>query len=85
MEQMYWIIENYTSKGTKLMEEGQRLYSEKLTIKQVEQATGFKLRVAGAKENPEIIVCAYVDVDGRKYIDNRKQRGSRSKCYMITI
>ena len=58
----------------KLMEEGQRLYSEKLTIKQVEQATGFKLRVAGAKENPEII-CAYVDVDGENILTTVNSEG----------
>ena len=81
---MYWQIEQYFGLVINLMAEDPRIYSEKLTKKQVEDFLGVKLRVARSYENPEIIASAMVLVDSTKMIDTRKQkRGTATKCYMI--
>ena len=83
METMYWQIEKYLGSVINLMAEDPRIYSEKLTKKQVEDFLGVKLRVARSYENPEIIASAMVLVDSTKMIDTRKQRGTVTKCYMV--
>jgi len=84
METMYWQIEKYFGSVINLMAEDPRIYSEKLTKKQVEDLLGVKLRVARSYENPEIIASAMVLVDSNRMIDTRKQkRGTLTKCYMV--
>lgn len=84
METMYWQIEKYFGSVINLMSEDPRIYSEKLTKKQVEDFLGVKLRVARSYENPEIIASAMVLIDSNKMIDTRKQkRGTATKCYMV--
>ena len=84
METMYWQIEKYFGSVINLMDEDPRIYSDKLTKKQVEDFLGLKLRVARSYENPEIIASAMVLVDSTKKKDTRKQkRGTMTKCYMI--
>ena len=81
---MYWQIEKYFGSVINLMAEDPRIYSEKLTKKQVEDLLGVKLRVARSYENPEIIASAMVLVDSNRMIDTRKQkRGTLTKCYMV--
>lgn len=81
---MYWQIEKYFGSVINLMSEDPRIYSEKLTKKQVEDFLGVKLRVARSYENPEIIASAMVLVDSNRMIDTRKQkRGTLTKCYMV--
>jgi len=84
METMYWQIEKYFGSVINLMAEDPRIYSEKLTKKQVEDFLGVKLRVARSYENPEIIASAMVLVGSNKMIDTRKQkRGTVTKCYVV--
>jgi hypothetical protein len=84
METMYWQIETFFGSVINLMDEDPRIYSERLTKKQVEDFLGLKLRVARSYENPEIIASAMVLVDSTKMIDTRKQkRGTLTKCYMV--
>ncbi len=81
---MYWQIEKYFGSVINLMDEDQKIYSEKLTKKQVENLLGLKLRVARKEENPDVIASAMVLVDSTKMIDTRKQkRGTLTKCYMV--
>lgn len=80
---MYWQIEKYFGSVIHLMDEDPRIYSEKLTKKQVEDFLELKLRVARTYENPEVIASAMVLVDSTKMIDTRKQRGTVTKCYMV--
>jgi hypothetical protein len=46
MEKMYWQIEKFLGSVINLMDEDQKIYSEKLTKKQLENLLGLKLRVA---------------------------------------
>ncbi|NMC35004.1 MAG: hypothetical protein GYA36_21495 [Veillonellaceae bacterium] len=80
---MYWQIEKYSGSVINLMNEDPRIYSKKLTKKQVEDFLGLKLRVARSYENPEIIASAMVLIGSNKMIDTRKQRGTLTKCYMV--
>ena len=83
METMYWQIETFFGSVINLMDEDPRIYSERLTKKQVEDFLGVKLRVARSYENPEIIASAMVLIGSNKMIDTRKQRGTLTKCYMV--
>lgn len=86
METMYWQIEKYFGSVINLMDEDQKIYSEKLTKKQVENLLGLKLRVARKEENPDVIASAMVLVGSNKMIDTRKQkRGTLTKCYMVEM
>jgi hypothetical protein len=82
-ETMYWEIEFYTSPVINLMQEGPKIFSEKLTKKQVEEFIGKKLRVARSWENPQIIATAWVDIGSYHYVDQRKKRGKTTRYYMI--
>ena len=66
------------------MDEDQKIYSEKLTKKQLENLLGLKLRVARKEENPDVIASAMVLVASNKMIDTRRSiRGTTTRCYMI--
>ncbi len=47
METEYWEISDYRKTQINLFEEGEKIYSSKLTKKQVEEKLGFNLNVAG--------------------------------------
>lgn len=67
-----------------LMDEDQKIYSEKLTKKQVENFLCLKLRVARSYENPDVIASAIVVVGSNRMIDTRRSiRGTTTRCYMI--
>lgn len=84
MEKLYWQIEQFSGYMINLMDEDPRIYSEKLTKKQVEDLLGVKLRVARSYENPEIIASAMVLVGSNRMIDRRRSlRGTTTRCYMI--
>ena len=83
MEKLYFEIENYSGTSFCLLNEGQKIESEKITIKDVEKAIGKKLTVCPQNENPHLIVIAKVEKNGQTFYDNRKNRGSMRKCYLI--
>jgi hypothetical protein len=84
MEKMYWQIEKFLGSVINLIDEDQKIYSEKLTKKQVENFLGLKLRVARSYENPDVIASAMVIVGSNRMIDTRRSiRGIITKCYMI--
>lgn len=84
MEKLYWKIEKFSGSVINLMAEDQKIYSEKLTKKQVENLLGFKLRIARSYENPDVIASAMVLVGSNKMIDRRRGlRGTTTRCYMI--
>ena len=82
-EILYWEVEDYTNSTIRLLQEGGRITSEKLTKSQVEQFCGKKLNRASPDENPHIIVSAKVQVGQTKYLDYRSFRGKSFRCYMI--
>lgn len=80
----YWEVEDYSGQVISLMEEGRKIYSQKLTKKQVENITGKSLIVCPANENPQIIVGAKVEENGTKFLDCRKSlRGNTKRYYLI--
>lgn len=80
----YWEVENYSGEVISLMEEGKKIYSQKLTKKQVENITGKNLIVCPANRNPEIIVNAKVEEGSNKFLDCRKSlRGKPVRYYLI--
>jgi hypothetical protein len=84
MEKLYWQIEQFSGSMINLMDEDQKIYSEKLTKKQLENLLGLKLRVARKEENPDVIASAMVLVASNKMIDTRRSiRGTTTRCYMI--
>ena len=84
MEKMYWQIEKFLGSVINLIDEDQKIYSEKLTKKQVENFLCLKLRVARSYENPDVIASAIVVVGSNRMIDTRRSiRGIITKCYMI--
>jgi len=84
MEKMYWQIEKFLGSVINLIDEDQKIYSEKLTKKQVENFLGLKLRVARSYENPDVIASAMVIVGSNRMIDRRRSlRGTTTRCYMI--
>ena len=83
-QKLYWEIEDFTGQVVTLMQEGQKIYSQKLTKKQVEQATGKKISVCPANQNPHLIVGARVEENGRKFLDCRTSlRGTTQRYYLI--
>jgi hypothetical protein len=81
---LYWEIENYTSSSFSLMQEGEKIFSTKLTIKEVEKHIGKKLKVCPAHENPHFIIGARVEENSRKMIDRRARlRGTTQKYYIL--
>lgn len=83
-EKLYWEIEDYSNQVTTLLKEGEKIYSQKLTKKQVEQKIGKKLSVCPANQNPHFIVGARVLSNGNKFLDNRKSlRGNTQRCYLL--
>ena len=84
MEKLYWQIEKFSGSMINLMDEDQKIYSEKLTKKQVENFLCLKLRVARSYENPDVIASAIVVVGSNRMIDTRRSiRGTTTRCYMI--
>jgi hypothetical protein len=84
MEKLYWKIEQFYVSMINLMDEDKKIYSEKLTKKQVENLLGLKLRVARSYENPDVIVSAMMFVGSNRMIDRRRSlRGTTTRCYMI--
>ena len=84
MEKMYWQIEKFLGSVINLIDEDQKIYSEKLTKKQVENFLGLKLRVARSYENSDVIASAMVIVGSNRMIDRRRSlRGTTTRCYMI--
>ena len=84
MEKLYWQIEKFSGSMINLMDEDQKIYSEKLTKKQVENFLCLKLRVARSYENPDVIASAIVVVGSNRMIDIRRSiRGTTTRCYMI--
>jgi hypothetical protein len=81
---LYWEVENYSGSTINLFEEGEKIFSEKLTIKQVEKHIGKKLKVCPANQHPQFIVGARVEENGTKFIDARKSlRGTTQKYYIL--
>jgi hypothetical protein len=84
MKTNYWEIEDFSGTSFSLFGEGEKIYSDKLTLKDVEEKIGKKLRVAKSWENPAIIVSARLEENGRKYIDARTSiRGTTIRYYMF--
>ena len=84
MEKVYWKIEKFSGLMINLMDEDKKIYSEKLTKKQVENFLGLKLRVARSYENPDVIASAMMLVGPNRMIDIRRSiRGTTTRCYMI--
>lgn len=84
MEKLYWQIEQFSGSVINLMDEDKKIYSEKLTKKQVENFLGLKLRIARSYENPDIIASAMMLVGSNRMIDRRRSlRGTITRCYMI--
>lgn len=84
MQKLYWQIEQFSGSMINLMDEDKKIYSEKLTKKQVENFLGLKLRVARSYENPDVIASAIVIVGSNRMIDTRRSiRGATTRCYMI--
>lgn len=84
MEKVYWQIYQFSGSMINLMDEDKKIYSEKLTKKQVENFLGLKLRVAKSYENPDVIASAMVIAGSNRMIDIRRSlRGTITRCYMI--
>ncbi len=84
MEKVYWKIEKFSGLMINLMDEDKKIYSEKLTKKQVENFLGLKLRIARSYENPDVIASAMMLVGSNRMIDIRRSiRGTTTRCYMI--
>ncbi len=84
MEKLYWQIEQFSGSMINLMDEDKKIYSEKLTKKQVENLLGLKLRVARSYENPDVIASAIAIIGSNRMIDTRRSiRGTTTRCYMI--
>lgn len=83
-QNLYWEIEDYSGQVITLMKEGKKIYSQKLTKKQVEQKIGKKLSVCPTNQNPHIIIGARVEENGTKFLDGRTfLRGTTQRCYLI--
>lgn len=81
---LYWEIENYTGSSFNLMQEGEKIFSQKLTMKDAEKHLGKKLKVCPANENPHFIIGARVEENSRKMIDGRTRlRGTTQKYYIL--
>ena len=84
MEKLYWKIEKFSGSMINLMDEDQKIYSEKLTKKQVENFLCLKLRIARSYENPDVIASAMMLVGSNRMIDKRRSlRGTTTRCYII--
>ena len=84
-EQLFWEIENYTGDSFKLMQEGDKIFSSKLSIKDVEKHIGTKLKVCPANQNPHFIIGARVAKNNVKLIDTRTRlRGTTQKYYILS-
>ena len=84
METLYWEIDDFTANSFKLFSEGRKIYSQKLSLKDVENKVGKKLRVCPKDENPHFIVSAKVEESGRKFLDMRRGlRGNVYRCYIL--
>jgi hypothetical protein len=84
MEKLYWKIEKFSGSMINLMDEDQKIYSEKLTKKQLENFLCLKLRIARSYENPDVIASAMMLVGSNRMIDKRRSlRGTTTRCYMI--
>ena len=81
-EVCYFEVEDYSSSTINLFDSGNKINKVKITMKDVEESLGVKLRRAGKYENPDIIVNAYVDVNDRTCIDRRSFRGQCTRYYM---
>ena len=83
-QKLFWEIEDFTANEFKLFSEGKKIYSQKLTIKQVEEKIGRKIKVCPAYENPDFIVGAFAEEDGKLYTDGRKSlRGALRRYYVL--
>lgn len=82
-EILYWEVEAHTNNTFYLSQEGGKIISPKLTKSQVEQFCGKILKRASQHDNPDIIVCAKVEVGQTKHYDYRSFRGKTFRCYMI--
>ena len=83
MENLYFEIEDYSSMSFNFFKEGKKIELQKITIKDVEKAIDKKLIVCPQNRNPDLIVVAKVEENGRIFLDTRKFRGSARKCYLI--
>ena len=85
MRNLYWNIENFTGNNFLLMEESKdKIYTEKLSIKDVEKHFGKKVKVCPANENPHLIINAMVIENGIKFLDRRKSiRGNTYRCFLF--
>ena len=80
----YWEISDFTGNNFSLLEDGQKIYSQKITIKDIEKQVGKKIKVCPKDENPDYIVNAKVTHNGADYLDNRTRlRGTTYRCYII--
>lgn len=80
----YWEVENYTGSTITLLKEGEKIFSQKISIKDVEKKVGKKLKVCPAWQNPDFIVGARVEQNGTKFLDVRTSlRGTTQKCYIL--
>ena len=84
MEKLYWKIEQFYGSMINLMDEDKKIYSEKLTKKQLENFLCLKLRIARSYENPDVIASAMMLVGSNRMIDKRRSlRGTTTRCYII--
>ena len=85
MEQLYWNIENFSGSTFSLMQESKdKIFTEKLSIKDVEKHFGKKVKVCPAHRNPDLIINAMVEENGTKFLDRRKSlRGNTYRCFLF--
>ena len=82
---LYWEIEDYTGSNFKLMEDGDKIYSQKLTIKDAEKKIGKKLKVCPKDIDPDFIIGARVMQNERVLYDARTGlRGNTQRCFLLT-
>jgi len=83
-EILYWEISDFTGNNFSLWADGDKIYSQKITIRDVEKQVGKKIKVCPKDENPNYIVLAKVIHNGDSYLDNRTRlRGTTYRCYII--
>ena len=85
MENLYWNIEDFTGNSFELMKESKdKIYTQKLSIKDVEKHYGKKVKVCPLNENPDLIINAMVVKNETKFIDRRKSiRGNTYRCFLF--
>jgi hypothetical protein len=82
-EIFYWELNPYGSFS--LFKEGERIYGQKITIRDVEKHLGKDLKVRTAGENGDYTIEAKVIHDGEIKRDYRKKRGRNYRVYQLKM